>query len=287
MSTAIEKTTAGAIATINNALKDCSIDQVRELPAMEQAIVLANGMRALRAALTDEIVGKLLMPLQGSSLGFRTDKDAGQGYSIEVVRDCAIEAMIRGFQPVGNEFNIIASRAYFTKEGFTRKVSEFPGLTDLEFEIGVPHIAGDKGALVPYTARWKLNGKPDQIVRDLLKREDGSVSDQRIPIRVNSGMGADAILGKARRKILAQIYEKVSGAKFAPTDGDAIDTTGENVPEVSGEPQKSANEKAAEELAAKHRAKVAEARKNGKAPAEESKDPAIDSSGHAEPGANG
>jgi len=288
MSSEKDAKTTTAITNINSALEDCSIDKVRELPAMEQAIVLANGMRALRTALTDEIVEKLLMPLQGSSLGFRTDKDAGQGYPVAVVKDCVIEAMIRGFQPVGNEFNIIAGRAYFTKEGFTRKVAEFKGLTDLEFEIGVPHNAGEKGALVPYVARWKLNGKPDQIVRDVMKREDGSVSDQRIPIRVNSGMGADAILGKARRKILAQVYEKISGVKFAPTDGEAIDTDGVEVT-GTGEPQKSANEKAADDLAAKHRAKVAEAKKNGKQAAEDAPkgDPAADSSGHAEPGANG
>ncbi len=282
MSTAIEKTTQSAIENINRALADCSIEQVRQLPAMEQAIVLANGMRALRLALTDEIIDKLLMPLQGSALGFRTDKDSGGGYPIQVVRDCAIEAMIRGFQPVGNEFNIIAGRAYFTKEGFSRKVSEFPGLTDLEFEIGVPHNAGDKGALVPYRASWKLNGKSDQIVRDLVKREDGSTTDQRIPIRVNAGMGADAILGKARRKILAQVYEKISGVKFAPTDGDAIDTTGENVPsEEPTKPAAPANEQAVKDLVSKH------AKKNG-AKAEESKpDPAVDSSGHPEPGSDG
>jgi hypothetical protein len=133
-----------------------------------------------------------------------------------------MEAMIRGFQPIGNEMNIIAGRAYFTKEGFDRKVAQFPGLTDLEMFPSVP-VQKDGGALVGYHASWKLNGKVDSLICDVVKVNEQPV-DRRIPVRVNDGMGADAILGKATRKFLARIYKRISGATVP--EGDALDVEG-------------------------------------------------------------
>ena len=52
-----------------------------------------------------------------------------------------------------------------------------------------------------------------------------------LPIRVNKGMGADAVLGKATRKAYAWLLEKISGTNVA--DGEASDMvdlrTGEKV----------------------------------------------------------
>lgn len=223
---AIEKVTD----EITKAIDECSMLQVQGLPAIKQAIVLAQGIKTLRAALTDDVVDRLIMPLQGTSLGFRTDKDNGGGYPIAVVRDCAIEALMRGFQIVGNELNIISGRPYYTKEAFERRVPEYPGVSELQLFPGVPQMK-DGGALVPYRASWKLQGVPMEIVRDMVKREDGTFTDERVPVRVNSGMGADAILGKAKRKILAQVFDRITGARFSEMDGEAIDTTGETVRE--------------------------------------------------------
>jgi hypothetical protein len=205
---------------IEKAVGTCNIETIQKLPPIEQSIALANGMRALRAALTDDVIANVFMPLQGTKLGFRTDKDAGQGYPVTVVRECLIEAMIRGFQPIGNEMNIIAGNAYFTKEGYERKVAQFPGLTDFEGSPGVVHVVRDVGALVPYHASWKLNGAEGSLVCDVVEI-DGKDRDRRIMVKVNSGMGSDAILGKAKRKFYARVYEKLSGVK--PTDGDVDD----------------------------------------------------------------
>lgn len=232
--TAIEKATD----EITKALETCTIEKIESLPAMKQAIVMAQGMAAIRRALTDPIVEALLMPLQGSPLGFRTDKDSGQGYSIGIVRDCAIEAMVKGFRVVGNEFNIISGRAYFTREGFERRVAEWPGLSALELMPGVPHTM-QGGALVEYRARWLLNGKSMDLVRGLTKDTDGVVTDTRIPVRVNNGMGADAVLGKARRKMLAHIYDRLTGSKVATADGDALEAVGVEVPGGEAKPPSS------------------------------------------------
>jgi hypothetical protein len=204
---------------IEKAVSECGVIAIRELPKFAQAIRMAKGMREMRLALTPDFVKHGLLPLAGSTLGFLTDLDSKpveSRYGIEVVRDCAIEAMIRGFNVVGNEFNIIAGRFYGTKNGYSRLVAEFPGLTDLVLQPGVPELKGDRGALVPFVAKWRLNGRADQI--ECKAGQDGF--DTRIPVKVNSGMGPDAILGKAERKILFRIYQRVNGSSYGATDGE-------------------------------------------------------------------
>lgn len=220
--------------SIELAVKECGVQAISKLPAFLQALRMAQGISALRAALTDQLVQQAIMPLQGTKLGFLTDKDKEGGYGLSVVRECSIDAMLRGFSVVGNEFNIIAGGFYGTKAGYHRKVLEFPGLTDLVLSPGVPNLNQDKsGALVPFSASWKLDGKPMSIACQYIK-EGETVTDQRIPVRVNGGMGADAILGKAERKILFRIYQRINGGTFGATDGEVgeepITTTGETVP---------------------------------------------------------
>jgi hypothetical protein len=206
---------------------------------MKQAIVLASGVAQLRAVMTDDLVRTVFMPLQGTTLGFLTDKDqrpkdAGPdwrpGYPVHVVREVMIEAMISGVRPIGNELNIISSRMYVAKNGLQRMVMTHPGVTDMVITPGVPHMVGPEGALVPMRATWKLNGVPQVIAREFVKRPDGVVSDTRIPIRVNRSMGTDAILGKAMRKIFKAIYDRLVGNNsLTIDDGDAIDTVGETM----------------------------------------------------------
>ncbi len=227
-----------AIEQVSNAIEaavsECGIEVISKLPAFMQAVKMAQGIRALRAALTDEFVIQAIMPLQGSKLGFLTDKDKDGGYGVYVVREASIEAMLRGFSVVGNEFNIIAGGFYGAKAGFARKVLEFPKLTDLVLEPGVPQLMADKGgALVPYTASWRLDGKPMSMACEYTKEGD-KVTDRRIPVRVNAGMGTDAILGKAERKLFARIFQRLNGNTFGLMDGEVgeepILTTGEPAP---------------------------------------------------------
>jgi len=223
---AIEKSTE----EIEAVLARCSTQALAELPTLGQAITLAQGLSKLRAVMTEQLVTEVFMPLQGSALGFLTDKDSANGYPAIVVRECLIEAMIHGLRPVGNEFNIIAGRTYAAQAGYRRLVSEYPGLTDLVLVPGVPYMAGDKGALVPFRVTWRLNGKPMQLIRDITKREDGTSDDTRIPVRVNAGMGADGIVGKATRKVLKAVYEVIAGSQLLLVDGEVIDTIGETSP---------------------------------------------------------
>lgn len=216
---------------IETAINECGIRSISKLPAFMQAIRMAQGIAALRGALTDSFVQTTLMPLQGTALGFLTDKDKDGGYGVNVVRDCAIEAMLRGFNVVGNEFNIIAGRFYGTKAGFERQVASFPGLRNLVLQPGVPELkGGDRGAVVPYTATWIFQGQDMRLDCQLSKEG----IDQRIPVKVNAGMGADAVIGKATRKILHRIYQRINGSSYGLVDGEVGDepllTTGEPAP---------------------------------------------------------
>lgn len=224
--TSIEKVSQAIEAAIN----ECGISSVARLPAFMQAVRMAQGIRALREALSDQFVQMVLLPLQGTKLGFLTDKDKDGGYGLAVVRDCCIEAMLRGFNVVGNEFNIIAGQFYGAKAGFERQVAEFPGLANLQLQPGVPAMGGEKGGLVPYSATWTLKGEPMSIHCQVTKEG----LDLRIPVKVNAGMGADAVIGKATRKILYRIYQRINGSSYGMIDGevgdDPILTTGEAAP---------------------------------------------------------
>jgi len=187
-----------------DAAKSIALSQV---PAMKKAIVMAQAVRQLREYLTNDRM-LAIMELQGTSLGFRTDRDRQNGYNMEVVRECALEAMIRGVMPVGNEFNIIAGRMYITREGFTRLVREYPGLSNLVTCPGIPKQMNG-GGVVPFTAEFMLNGEKKTLARD-------------IPVKVNEGQGVDAMIGKATRKMLAYIYATITGSTSFP-DGEIDD----------------------------------------------------------------
>ena len=163
---------------------------------ISRALLIAEGVKAVREVVKQAAAS--ILPLQGSSLGFRTDKDAQGGYPEAVVVECATEALLRGLRLTGNEWNIIGGRCYVAQAGCARLVSGYPGLTDLEHAPGVP-VASNGGAIVEYTMRWRLDGVPMEMTR-------------RIPVRVNANMGMDAILGKAKRKMLAAVYERLTGS---------------------------------------------------------------------------
>ncbi len=220
-------------ATIEETLNACNTMKLKEMPAIRQAIVLAAGMTALRRALDDRVMNEVFMPLMGSPLGFKTDRDdpeeakkKGGPYSVAVVRDCLAEGMIRGLRPVNNEINIIANSCYGAKNGFARLVKEFPGLTDLHITPGVPHNASERGSLVPMHATWRISGTPYEMVRDVSKDAQGVMHDTRIPVRVNSYMGPDAVIGKAMRKMYKAIYDMLTGSTLTVEDGEV----GESIP---------------------------------------------------------
>jgi len=178
------------------------------------AVAMAEAIGQLKAMLTPEIM-QPIMALQGTTLGFKTDKDKEGGYPVDVVRDVMITATLRGFKMVLNHTNIIGGNFYAAKDGledWILRSSKRGELTDFRDAYSVPKYISDQEAHVNVSASWIFKGKPD------------SIKDVPLAVRVNKGQGADAILGKAKRKLLARVISRVTGTVVAEGDaGDAID----------------------------------------------------------------
>jgi hypothetical protein len=208
------------------ALDDTLRDGKREIATAEQrgslmlkGLMVARVTQQIRSMISPAMM-RDIMALKGTPLGFKTDEATRtQGpYSEDVVRDVIIAALMDDARIVGNEFNIISGQYYRTKEQLERKVREFPGLTQLRYSLSVP-VMQTGGALVAGWASWKLNGVADRIdcVQD-------AGFDSRIPVRVNSGQGADAILGKATRKLMHRVWNRLTGQEVSEAEpGEAID----------------------------------------------------------------
>lgn len=200
-----------AIARRIDEVSGAAVELFKHAGSFEREIALAQAMGDLRAMLNPDIMAPV-MELMNTDLGFRTDRDPKvtprdrdgntvRPYVVEVVRDVVIEAKLRGFHIAGNEFNIISGRFYAAKNGFRRKLTDgktFPGLANFKDHYEVPRTVGDKGAIVKCRAEWSLNGSKDSL-------------ECEVPVKVNSFMGADAILGKAERKLLKRVVDRLSG----------------------------------------------------------------------------
>jgi hypothetical protein len=196
--------------TIRESRRQVQEADVQQSP-MLRGLLVARSMQLIRQQLSAEMMGDVML-LMGTPLGFTTDRDKPgknvekQPYTVEVVRDCLIECLLKGYRPVGGEMCIFSGRFYAAKPGNRRFVTEWPGLTNLRMQAGVPKTY-EGGALVPYRASWTLNGVDDDLD---CTEHDGQ--DMRIPVRVNEGMIVDAILGKAEAKMYARILSRLSGS---------------------------------------------------------------------------
>lgn len=247
MTTALAKVEERTIAEIEEASQRCSLSKLQLLSPIRRTLELAAGMQTIRKHLSGPLMDNI-RALQDTKLGFLTDKKEGKGYDDETLRDVVIEAMLRGASIIGNEFNVIAGSCYLTKQYFERMLREWPGLTELRVIEGVPTTSMSAGgALVPMKASWKLNGVADEINCDHVP--DG---DFRIAVRVNSGMGTDAILGKAKRKLFARIFARITGSQWvaeqAELDAGTIDVEASDRPPVPPEPEPERQPSAAEVL---------------------------------------
>lgn len=186
--------------------------------SFEKELSVARSISDMRVALTPDIMADV-MGLMNTSIGFRTDRDPKvtpldkdqkpmTPYPVEVVRDVFIESRLRGFHCINNEFNIIAGRFYGCLNGFERLVKKSARCTDFKDNYSVPVMVGDRGAVVEASASWLQDG-----VKQTLER--------KFAVRVNSGMGADAIVGKAKRKLLAAVHSRMTGV--VTPEGDAAD----------------------------------------------------------------
>ncbi len=192
----------------------------------KKMFMLGGVMAELKKLLTPKVM-EPIMQLQNSPIGFLTDRQQ-TGYDVDTVIGAVTEAAINGVNVCGNEFNILAGRFYLTKNGLKHKLRDIPGLYK-NVTPGIPKMFGDNGAIVRMHIEWTYNGK-------------SNAKDIDFAIRVNRGMGADAIIGKATRKAYAWLFEEVTGNSVPEGEaGDVVimDTTATESP-LEQEPQQPA-----------------------------------------------
>lgn len=187
-----------------------------------QAIVMSKSIGYLSSLLTDEVMGKFVMPLMNTRLGFLTDRDPTKPtknndpppkpYTVAAVRNVIVEGLLRGVDWTNNQLNIIGGNLYITQEGYRKKLADYHGLTDLEVIYGVPQLVGGR-QVVRVSVRWKLNGRQDELTDD--KGQPG----REFAVTTNNYTTADAMVGKAIRKALKSAYERVSGTVEPDVDG--------------------------------------------------------------------
>lgn len=203
------------IAALDKAAANGLLAQ-KEVSQFKRAFMIAETIGELRNILTPKVM-EPFMKLQNTSIGFKTDNPGG--YTVDIVRDCVIEATLKGVYTVGNEFNIISGQCYITKEGYFHKLRDIPNFSWIETPA-IPRV-GESGAVIKVKLEWTLNKKQSE-------------KELELAIRVNRGMGVDAIVGKALRKSRAWLYTTVTGQEVG--DGDV---EGEIIDVSAKEPQKS------------------------------------------------
>ena len=186
-------------------------------------LVVAAAMADLRAYLDDEGIKQRILALMNTPIGFRTDRDpkierwdkkqgkkvAPTPYTYDIVKDCVIEAMLRGLHLVGNQFNIISGRTYITKEGFEYLIRPLPSVKNFRPIIGVP-IQKPSGAIIDCSATWLQNGEAMSI-------------EVTIPVKGDEQTAtADQYIGKATRKLLKRCYEMMTGNSLSDGESDEL-----------------------------------------------------------------
>jgi hypothetical protein len=209
------------------ACKDASALQI--INNFGAAFIAVGIVAKLREALTDEVMNKVFMPLMNTKIGFLTDKTGrskktGQPeplYDIETVRLSIIDAVSIGLLPTGNQFNIIASRMYPTKEGYTYLLRRLgvKYMLDVSYDKGTNQNCAE----IPVKISYEHNGDKNSFSITATVKKDGYSSH-------------DQLRGKAERRGKRALYEYITGCDFGDADelsSKPIDTTYEDVTEAS------------------------------------------------------
>jgi hypothetical protein len=212
---------------------------------IERVVAIAQGLRMCREIVNQNL--PVFKELAGSQLGFaidRPDKTTDAQYV-----DAISQALLEGDSITGNHFAIIGGRYYRQVGGWEAKwariADEAPEVRLGTIEITQqPGWADGKG--VPGMARVEaegsvsVNGELYEVAYRDCRAIGEHGMDQRLVIRVNNNMGEDAILGKARARILKALWRIYSGER-APSATEDDGPAGESVT-ITVEPRTAAAE---------------------------------------------
>ena len=178
------------------------------LAGFEKAFQISTAINQLQELLTDEYM-KPIMALQGSRLGFKTDKDKDGGYPTSIVKVCLIDAVLTGLQPTNNEFNIIGGNMYPTREGFGALLKNIKKLKYTISYHDVKVAPDKKTAEITAKIKWEYNKEENE-------------ESITFNIKSNPYATVDALIGKCERKARKWLYNTINGTDLQDADADDI-----------------------------------------------------------------
>ena len=205
----------------------------RETSLMTRAVHTARAMQIARKYVEQNV--RYLVDLQGSELGFLTDKKDGEKYTAAELVDPLTSALVLGVPLVGGCAMVLAKRLYITSPGWEHRFRETEDMSWPEIRIGeIEHIDEPryvdlpkekqyvhrgqlvKDRSVPGTARvecWArvVYGKIEHQVTFFDRRSTEGGMDERLIIKVNRGMTDDAVIGKARARLYKALWRQAMG----------------------------------------------------------------------------
>lgn len=195
----------------------------------------ASAIGQLRKALTDDVMQEIVLPLVDTKAGFLTDRRPTaknphpQPYSLQVLRNCVIDAILKGLALHGNQINIISGQVYITKEGYAALLKK----------LGVKYII-DAGAPI-------VNGETVTFsVSVNAKYQNETISYKTsFMSKVTQYASFDLLAGKATARAIKSLYTYVSGIDAGevadvtsePTQAIVVDADVVTEPEPKQEPK--------------------------------------------------
>jgi hypothetical protein len=243
-----EQTGLVPLEELESRLDKCRGLLATEPSAMRRTILIAQAVRTARKYI--EHCAKDLVDLQGTSLGFAVDKP----YTAEELVNPLTEAAIIGLPFVGNCLNVISGRLYIPLGGWEHRFRSDERFSWPRIQLGEVESTEDgrwidlpeekwyqsggktvKQRRVPGMARVEVIASCQfagiELRLELLDRRKTGGIDERIAIKVNHGMGDDAVLGKARCRAYKHLWRLAMGTspRLPGDDGaddpDVIDAT--------------------------------------------------------------
>jgi hypothetical protein len=242
---------------------------------MRKALMLADMVKMSQAVVRKHM--PTFMALQNNAVGFMTDKC----YTQSELEGPLTECLVRGLAPVMNQVNIIGGRLYIAVAGCEALFdNNSDWISPPKVHLGSVQIVKEPDEIMLPKEKWveksfgnktwiqktrKLKGQArveataECIVRsdvgatrtvtveflDFSSLGDKKGIDERIVIGVNEGMGEDAILGKARRRVLSRLFAAATGDRswdWGDDDPDAtIDAAPSSVTVLDGAAKPSAS----------------------------------------------
>lgn len=226
------------------------VAHVEKRMAEKRELIATTGSTLMKSLYTAEVVAAgmsivkrhigVLKNLQGTTTGFVVDRE----YSEQELVGPLTDALIMGLPFTDNCINIISKRLYVPLNGWEHRYREQPDMTFPDVRIGSVEITEESHFIdLPKEKWYENNGKTVKSravpgmsrvegrasTKITKQNEDGSQTqrlvevsfrdysdtpggmDERIIVRVNAGMGEDAIIGKARRKMYKLLWTAATG----------------------------------------------------------------------------